>query len=290
MKNGQIGYNEILKDIIENGYKTSDRTGVGVLKLFNQQLKFDLNDGKTFPVFTARPAPLRFAFEEFWMFLRGETDTKTLEKKNIKIWKAHTSREFLDSRGLYETPEGDLGKSYSYQYTNFGGQGVNQIKNTIENIKKDPFSRRHLVSIWNPADADEMPLLPCFFGHQFYVYRGENGLVLNLKVYSRSWDILFGGSVNVPEFSLYLLAVSRIVGMKAGEVVFDATDCHIYNNQIDYVKELLTREMYDLPSVDFISDIDSYENMIGLEYGDVSVSGLKVNKEPFKTEKPPIAV
>lgn len=287
----EAGYLTLLQSIIENGIDTPDRTGVGCRKLFNQQLRFNTSNGFTFPLMTARSTPLRFAFEEFWLFLRGNTDTKVLEEKGINIWKGNTSREFLDNRGMYDYPEGSLGKSYAYQYRNFGGRGVDQVRNVIEGIKKDPFGRRHLISIWNPADADEMPLLPCLFAHMFYVNptrHGENQL--NVKVYMRSWDVLYGGPFNIAQMGLWLLAVAKATGMMAGDVVVDATDAHIYTNQLDYAKELVTRDTHKNPTVRINTHLDSFDDILNIEYDDISVDSLTVNKIPFKTPKPPMAV
>ena len=287
----EAGYIQLLQNIIEHGIDTPDRTGVGCRKLFNQQLRFNTSNGFTFPLMTARSTPLRFAFEEYWLFLRGITDTKVLENKKINIWKGNTSREFLDNRGMTEYEEGSLGKSYAYQYRNFGGSGVDQVRDVIDGIKKDPFGRRHLISIWNPADANEMPLLPCLFAHMFYVNptrHGENQL--NVKVYMRSWDVLFGGPFNIAQMGLWLLAVSKATGMLAGDVVVDATDAHVYHNQFAYAMELITRDINSPPTIRINKRLDSFDDILDIEYDDISVKNFKLNDQPFKTPKPSMAV
>lgn len=287
----ESGYLQLLQNILEHGVDTPDRTGVGCRKLFNQQLRFNINNGWTFPLMTARQTPLRFAFEEFWLFLRGLTDTKILEEKNINIWKGNTSREFLDDRGMTGYPEGNLGKSYSYQYRNFGGSGVDQVRDVIDGIKRDPFGRRHLISIWNPADADEMPLLPCLFAHLFYVTPTRSGSNrLNIKVFIRSWDVLFGGPFNIAQMGLWLLAVSKATGMMAGDMVVDATDAHVYRNQFAYAMELVTRDINKSPTVTIGRYLENLDDILKVEYSDIGVSGFQLNETPFKTPKPPMAV
>mgnify|MGYP006422282039 CR=1 FL=1 len=287
---GEEGYMNLLNNILKYGIETQDRTGIGCKKLINQQLIFDFDDG--FPSASVRPAPLRFAFEEFWMFLKGITDTKYLEEKNINIWKGNTSKEFLQKRGIGYEPEGSMGKAYGYQFRNFNGEKVDQLYDVVNNLRNDPFSRRHYVTFWNPAQSNEMALTPCFHSHQFIVLPSEDTYRpnLSLKVFSRSSDVLFGLPFNYQQYGLYLMAIANLCDMNPDMLMVDLTDSHIYNNQIEYVHEVLTREYYDGESeVGINKNLNSINNLLSLTWEDISDNRV-VNKTPMNTSKPNMAI
>lgn len=277
-----------MEDIIDLGTDCPDRTGTGCRKLFDCNLTFDLRDG--FPAPTVRHTPLRFAFEEFWMFLRGDTDTKYLEERGIGIWKGHTSREFLDSRGLHHLPEGSLGHAYSRQFRNFNG--ADQILSVIHDLRTNPFSRRHVVTIWNPPELQLMPLTPCWWSHQFVVMPQGEGRknLLNIKVYSRSSDVLYGLPFNTQQYSLYLLAMAELTGMDPGIVSCNLADAHLYSSQLEYAEETLGRDFYEPCEVTFKRPVTTVDGFLGLTWDDVQVVGHKVNRAPYRAEKPGVAI
>lgn len=285
---GEVGYLRLLGDVLDLGFDTPDRTGIGCRKLLNVQLCFDL--WGSFPVHTVRPCSARLAFEEFWLFLRGDTDTKILEKKGINFWKGHTSREFLDSRGLHHVKEGDLHKSYSYQMRGLGEGYVDQLATVYEGLKNDPFSRRHLITLWNVNDLSSMPLTPCWFQTQFHVEPGEINK-LHLTVTSRSCDLVFGTPFNYQQYALYLLAMSKLVGMRPGVLTCNMADCHIYENQIEYVKEVCERSVYPgFVGATINKDLKSLEDLTSLVWDDFVYSPYIVNSSPFKAKKPGMAI
>lgn len=285
---GELGYQMLVSDVLNHGVDTPDRTGIGCRKIFNAQLIY--NVGKEFPFSTIRPAPLRLAFEEFSLFLKGETDTTILEEKGINFWKGNTSREFLDNRGMQNYPVGSLGKSYSYQFRNFNGE-VDQLRKVYDQLINDPFSRRHLVTFWNPADEDEMPLTPCWYEHIFFVDQKENGRkVLNMKLNSRSLDLIFGATFSTQQYALYLTMMAKITDMDAGWMVCDLTDVHIYNNQIEFAQEVMNRDLGKVGTINFKAPLETLEDMINYKWDDIEVAGLKVNDAPFKAKRPPMAV
>ena len=285
---GELGYQMLVADVLDLGVDTPDRTGIGCRKIFNAQLIY--NVGEVFPFSTIRPAPLRLAFEEFSLFLKGETDTTILEEKGINFWKGNTSREFLDNRGMQNYPVGSLGKSYSYQFRNFNGE-VDQLQKVYDQLINDPFSRRHLVTFWNPADEDEMPLTPCWYEHIFFVDQKENGRkVLNMKLNSRSLDLIFGATFATQQYALYLTMMAKITDMDVGWVVCDLTDVHIYNNQIEFAQEVVNRDLGKVGTINFKAPLETLEDMINYKWDDIEVVDLEVNDAPFKAKRPPMAV
>lgn len=305
---GESGYFDLLKDTLNQGTHQIDRTSVGSnFKVFAPVLSFDLS--KSFPTSTARLLSARLGFEEFWAFLNCRLDIHNyLEPKKVNFWKGNTTREFLDGRGLHQLPVGHIGKGYSFQYRNFGGhytqesiqrgtyeadmKGVDQIIKTIEGLKSEPFDRRHLVSIWNPNQVDEMTLPPCFWAHNFVCQMDEDqNVVLNLAVIARSSDMLFGLPSNWQQFALYLSAVAKLLNYKVGSLSLFLADAHIYDNQVEYTKELLTREIYDLDvKIEFKKELNTIEDFLSLKWEDIDLVGHKYNTKEFVTPHPEMAV
>lgn len=278
-----MDYKELLRRVMNEGVDTPDRTGLGCRKIFNAQLIYQSYE---FPSSTLRPLGLKYAWEEMKLFLSGDTDTKKLEEKGIMFWKEHTSREFLDSRGLQHLPEGSLGKSYSYQF------GL-QVQQLIDGLKNDPYSRRHAIDLWGFADQGEMPLLPCWWRSNWSVepIRGEKPR-LHLKLYSRSNDLLFGYHQAAMQYRMFQIALARMLGMEVGLMVTDLWDVHIYSNQFDYVQELLEREEGTAGRVRLRVDkqLESLADILELEHTDFERVGYEPNHEPMKTPRPEIAV
>ncbi|CAH7375381.1 Thymidylate synthase [Vibrio chagasii] len=312
----ETGYLDLVRDVLSEGVHHPDRTSVGgCRKLFSRTLSFDLLDGQ--PTHTLRLSGGRLGFTEYWAFINGVSDIHPhLSKQGINFWEGNTTREELDKRGLTYLPEGSLGKGYSFQYVNFGGdyiteksdigggaqhtktiykpdmKGTNQIKNTYNSLKNDPFSRRHLVSIWNPNELDEMALPPCFWAHEFVCMKNEDGGVdLNLQVYSRSCDIIFGLPANYQQFSLYLAIMAESLGYRAREIDIIIGDAHIYDNQVKYAEELLTRTPLQVDvKFKLNRNIETFDDFLSVQWSDIELAGHDYIRDKMKTPRPEMAV
>lgn len=274
-------YLQLMNRVMSNGIETPDRTGVGCRKVFNAQMTYNQDQ---FPSSVSRPMGLKFAWEEMKLFLSGDTDTTKLEAQGINFWKAHTSREFLDSRGLQHLPVGSLGKSYSHQF-------ALQVDHLIKGLRDDPFSRRHAIDLWGVVDQAEMPLLPCWWRSNWSVQPSDiGGPILHLKLYSRSNDLLFGYHQAAMQYRLFQIALAKMLGFRVGLMVCDFWDIHIYTNQFDYVKELLLREEGLAGTVELNKEVNSLEDILQLSHTDFERIGYKPNREPFKTPRPEVAV
>lgn len=292
---GESGYLNLIWDVLSQGVEIPDRTGVGTRAIFDAKVVYD-----SFPFSTVRPAPLRMAFEEFWMFMRGETQTKVLEEKGINFWKGNTSRDFLDKRGLHNLPEGDMGSAYGSQWRQYGNDTVDenlsinpkdQLVEVYETLKTDPYSRRLYTTFWNPNESHLMALTPCWHSHQFVVIPDSDGNnVLHLKLINRSLDVIFGLQYAVQQYYLYLMAMAKLLNMKVGTLSADLTHVHIYNNQVEYANELLTRDLGRPGKVTINKELNTLDDMINLQWEDIVVEDLVVNTLPFKTPRPPMAV
>jgi len=294
---------DLIQDILTNGVDKSDRTGIGSKAVFGRQLRWDLSDG--FPIITTRKVPLRIAFEETMFFLRGETNTKLLEEKKINIWKKNTSREFLDGRGLHHLPEGDMGKGYGYQWRHWEtmdakmtwswsdeeniervkrGPEVDQIRELLEGIKKDPFGRRHVVTGWNPGQLHEIALPPC---HMLHMYSVTPDNKLHTSFVMRSNDVPFGLPFNIMGYALLNHIFAKHLGLTPGELVYMGWDVHIYQNQMDMVREQLTRTPRKLPTFNIKKDLSTFEDIMNLQWEDVELIGY--DPYPDIADKPEMA-
>lgn len=305
---GERGYLNLMSDILEKGVPVPDRTGVGTIALFDAKLIFEV--GKEFPFSTSRVAGLRPSWEEFSMFLNGETQTKTLEAKKVRFWVGNTTREFLDKRGLKELPEGCMGKAYGFQFRHAGGElkvsdhenvddrtvkaigGVDQLQELYEGLKNDPYGRRHLVTFWNPNQNGEMALTPCWHTHQFVVLPdGKNGANrLHLKLANRSLDTVFGCMFAIQQYALFQVLMADLLGFEVGRLSADLTHVHIYENQIEYAREAVGRDLGKPGTLSIKKKLNSLDDLISLKWDDIEIEGLEVNRTPFVAERPPMAV
>ena len=253
-------YLDLVQHVLENGEKRQDRTGTGTISKFGYQMRVNLQDG--FPLLTTKKVFYRGIFEELFWFLKGETNIRPLALKNVKIWndwpydkyskspefKGETMEEFIqkicDDEKFAEI-WGDLGPVYGKQWRNFGG--VDQITQLIDNLKNNPFSRRHLVVAFNPAEVDQMALPPCHAFFQFYVSADKKKL--SCQLYQRSADLFLGVPFNIASYSLLLAMVAQVCGYEPYEFVHTFGDAHIYLDHIDQVKEQLSREPKPLPKL-----------------------------------------
>lgn len=241
-------YLDLLKRVLEKGTLEQDRTNTGCRVLFGDQIRFPIKD--SFPLLTTKKVFWKGIVEELLWFLQGKTNNKQLQEKGVHIWDGNSSREFLDKSGLSSYEEGDCGPIYSFQWIHFGaeykdchtdytGQGVNQINYIIEEIKKNPTSRRIMMSAWNPSDLKKMCLPPCHVSAQFHVREGK---YLSCHMYQRSCDTFLGLPFNIASYALLTYMIAAKTGLIPDELILSFGNVHIYNNHVEQVKQQLERE------------------------------------------------
>jgi thymidylate synthase len=254
-------YQDLLKSILERGTEHQDRTGVGTISHFGYQTRFDLRAG--FPIVTTKKIPFRWVAEELFWFLSGDTNEANLRARGVDIWKEwadaeHTSR--------FNREAGDLGPIYGYLWRSFGGEypardGVDQIARLIDDIKKNPNSRRLIVTGWDPRQCDNVDLPPC---HTLFQFKVENGKILHCQLYQRSADAFLGVPFNISSYALLTHAVAHICDLSVGDFVYTLGDYHIYKNHLSQVEELLSREPLALPRLEIVDDEQSLRGLAGL--------------------------
>jgi dihydrofolate reductase/thymidylate synthase len=245
-------YLHLAYDILNKGNQRDDRTGTGTVSLFGQQMRFDISE--SVPILTTKQVGFKLTVEELLFFLRGDTNSKILEDKGINIWKGNTSREFLDKRKLTNYEVGDIGFMYGAQWRHWGskyidcntdytGEGIDQLENVINLLKTDPFSRRIMMTDYNPSDADKGVLLPCHgIVVQFYVEEIENIKYLSCHMYQRSADLFLGVGINILSYSILTYIIALKVDMKPKDLIISFGDIHIYNTHLEAITEQLKRE------------------------------------------------
>jgi len=227
-------YLDLMRYVKNHGVRKDDRTGTGTLSVFGYQMRFDLAAG--FPLVTTKKLHLRSIIHELLWFLRGDTNIQYLRDNDVSIWD-----EWADENG-------ELGPIYGYQWRSWptpGGGHIDQIKQVVEQIKKNPHSRRLIVSAWNVADIERMALPPCHAFFQFYVAEDR----LSCQLYQRSADIFLGVPFNIASYALLTLMIAQVTGLKPGEFVHTLGDAHLYLNHLDQVALQLTRKPFPLPSM-----------------------------------------
>ena len=225
-------YHRLLRLVVEEGKERSDRTGVGTISVFGAQARFDLRE--SFPLLTTKKLHLKSIIHELLWFLRGDTNVRSLNEAGVTIWD-----EWADESG-------DLGRVYGAQWTDWRGADgtrVNQIDHVIQQIRRNPDSRRLIVSAWNPAEISEMALPPCHVLFQFYVRDGE----LSCQLYQRSADLFLGVPFNIASYALLTMMVAQVCDLRPGEFVHTFGDLHLYRNHLEQTKEQLSRECRPLP-------------------------------------------
>ena len=264
-------YHDLLRLVLEEGVERNDRTGTGTLSVFGAQARFDLrSSGPGFPLLTTKKLHLKSIVYELLWFLRGETNVRYLNEHGVSIWD-----EWADENG-------NLGRVYGAQWRDWrGGNGVrvDQIENVISQIKDNPFSRRLIVSAWNPAEIETMALPPCHVLFQFYVQNDE----LSCQLYQRSADLFLGVPFNIASYSLLTMMIAQVCGLTAGDFVHTFGDLHLYQNHIDQAQEQLTREFRPLPRIRLSPRVRNIEEF---EFEDVELIGY----DPHPSIKAPIAV
>jgi len=247
-------YLELVDRIIRTGVYRPDRTGTGTYSLFGTTSRYSLRE--SFPLLTTKRVFWRGVVEELLWFVRGSTNAKLLQDKGVHIWDGNSSREYLDSIGLTDREEGDLGPVYGFQWRHFGaqyqdmhtdytGQGVDQLAELIQRIKSNPNDRRIIMSAWNPAALKDMALPPCHMFCQFYVANGE----LSCLMYQRSCDVGLGVPFNIASYSLLTCMVAQVCGLHPGEFVHVMGDTHVYANHVEPLKEQLKNAPRHFPTL-----------------------------------------
>ena len=227
-------YLDLCQRVLNEGTEKHDRTGTGTISVFGHQMRFNLEDG--FPLLTTKKLHLKSIIYELLWFLKGDTNVKYLQENGVRIW-----NEWADENG-------ELGPVYGHQWRSwpdYQGGSIDQIALLVEQIKRNPDSRRHIVSAWNVAEVNNMALPPCHTLFQFYVADGR----LSLQLYQRSADIFLGVPFNIASYALLLQMMAQVTGLKAGDFVHTFGDAHIYLNHIEQVKLQLTRETRNLPKM-----------------------------------------
>ncbi|XP_073966623.1 thymidylate synthase [Choristoneura fumiferana] len=270
-------YIRLIKQIIDTGDKRVDRTGVGTQSIFGAMQRYSLKNN-TLPLLTTKRVFFRGVLEELLWMISGSTDAKALAAKKVHIWDANGSRSFLDNLGFVDREEGDLGPVYGFQWrhsgaqyvdakTSYTGQGIDQLQNIIDTIKKNPADRRMLMCAWNPSDLGKMALPPCHCLAQFHVADGR----LSCLLYQRSADMGLGVPFNIASYAFLTHMIAHITGLEAGEFVHTTGDTHVYLNHIEPLKVQLERQPRPFPTLEFARKVGSiddfkYEDFIIKDY------------------------
>ena len=244
-------YLDALEFVLSNGKQKPDRTGVGTLSTFGYQMRFDLSKG--FPAVTTKKLAWKAMVSELLWFLEGSSDERrlseilhgTADSTKYTIWTANANSSYWKPNAKFN---GDLGRVYGVQWRSWkgsDGEEIDQIKNLIDGIKNDPYSRRHIVTAWNVSDLSKMALPPCHVMSQFDVTDGK----LSCHMYQRSADLPLGVPFNIASYSLLVHMIAQVCDLEVGELVYSLGDMHIYMNQIEGIKEQITREPLELPKL-----------------------------------------
>lgn len=261
-------YQDLLRHILEKGTDKSDRTGTGTRSVFGYQMRFDLAEG--FPIVTTKKLHLRSIIHELLWFLKGETNIRYLKENGVSIWD-----EWADENG-------ELGPVYGKQWRSWAGADGkvhDQISDLIDQIKKNPDSRRLIVSAWNVADLPEMALMPCHTLFQFYVADGK----LSCQLYQRSADVFLGVPFNIASYALLTLMVAQVCDLKPGDFVHSFGDVHLYNNHFEQAELQLTRTPFPLPTMQINPEV---RDIFGFRFEDFNLEGY----QSHPAIKAPVAV
>jgi thymidylate synthase len=261
-------YHDLMRHVLEHGHVKTDRTGTGTRSVFGWQMRFNLADG--FPVMTTKKLHLRSIIHELLWFLQGDTNIRYLKDNGVSIWD-----EWADDNG-------DLGPVYGKQWRRWetpDGRVIDQVGQLVENLKKNPDSRRHVVSAWNPGDVDSMALPPCHCLFQFYVADGK----LSCQLYQRSADIFLGVPFNIASYALLTHMVAQVCGYGVGDFVHTLGDAHLYSNHLDQARLQLTREFRPLPQLVLNPEV---KDLFAFRFEDIALEGY----DPHPSIAAPIAV
>lgn len=296
-------YLHLMQNILDNGVEKSDRTGVGTKSIFGTQLKFNLS--KSFPILTTKKVFWKGVVEELLWFIRGDTNSKHLEEKGVKIWAGNTSREFLDKRKL-DYPEGFAGPVYGFQWRYWGASynirslidindplkiiyGVqpgrpwaDQLADVVDKLKNNPNDRRILISAWNVSELNKVALPSCHILQQYYVENGK----LHCHFYMRSTDSFLGLPFNLSSYALMTYLLAKITGLQLGTLTYSGGDTHLYLNHLDQAKEQISRTPYPFPQLNIKKDIKTIKDIEDLTLQDIEL----VNYQSHATIKAEMAI
>lgn len=261
-------YHDLMKEVLAKGVKKSDRTGTGTISVFGHQMRFDLSQG--FPMVTTKKLHLKSIIYELLWFLKGSTNNNWLKERGVSIWNE------------WAAPDGELGPIYGYQWRSWpapNGQHIDQISEVVEQIKKNPDSRRIIVSAWNVADIPRMALAPCHAFFQFYVADGK----LSCQLYQRSADIFLGVPFNIASYALLTHMMAQQCNLEVGDFIWTGGDCHLYSNHLEQVDLQLSRDFFPLPKLNILRKPDS---IFDYEFEDFEIVGY----ESHSHIKAPVAV
>jgi len=265
-------YLDLIRTILAKGQPRADRTGTGTVGIFGHQMRFDISQAvHGVPLLTTKFVPWKMVIKELLWFLRGQTDATLLQEQGVHIWDLNSTREFLDKRGLTDYPEGDVGALYGFQWRHFGadyktckddytGQGFDQLEYVLNELKTDPWSRRIMLSVWNPPAFEKMSILPCHVSAQFYVSLEDpadpnSTKQLSCHMYQRSMDVALGAPFNIFSYTVLTHILAKKCGMRPHELVISTGDTHLYQNHLEAVKTQLEREPYDFPRLEVSDDV-----------------------------------
>lgn len=278
-------YLDMCRYILEHGEDRPDRTGTGTRSVFGYQTRYDLREG--FPLLTTKKMYLRPIAEELLWFIKGDTNIKYLVDRNVKIWNEWPYEDFKKSEDFngetleefvekiknddeFAKKHGNLGPVYGAQWRNFNNEGTDQLMKLIDSLKNNPFSRRHIISAWNPSQVDEMALPPCHTLMQFYVSSDQK--YLSCQLYQRSADTFLGVPFNIASYALLTCMLAQVCGYEPKEFIHTIGDAHIYKDHFDVVKTQIEREPLPLPHLVLNKDID---NLFDLKIEDIKLEGYQ---------------
>jgi len=261
-------YHDLMEHVLRHGARKDDRTGTGTLSVFGHQMRFDLSEG--FPMVTTKKLHLKSIVHELLWFLKGDTNIAYLKANGVSIWD-----EWADA-------DGNLGPVYGKQWRSWAapdGRTIDQIAGLVAMLRKNPDSRRLIVSAWNPADVEAMALPPCHCLFQFYVADGR----LSCQLYQRSADIFLGVPFNIASYALLTLMLAQVAGLKPGDFVHTLGDAHLYSNHIEQAELQLTRPLRPLPTMTLNPAVT---DLFGFTFDDFTLAGY----DPHPAIKAPVAV
>ncbi|MDO9596668.1 MAG: thymidylate synthase [Azoarcus sp.] len=261
-------YLDLMRHVLEHGDRKTDRTGTGTLSVFGWQMRYPLSSG--FPLLTTKKLHTRSIIHELLWFLQGDTNIRYLKENGVSIWD-----EWADANG-------ELGPVYGKQWRRWeaaDGRSIDQIAQLIDGLKRNPDSRRHLVSAWNPGEVDRMALPPCHALFQFYVANGR----LSCQLYQRSADIFLGVPFNIASYALFTLMVAQVCELEPGDFVWTGGDCHLYLNHLDQAREQLSRSPRALPTMSLNPAV---KDLFAFRFEDFTLDGY----DPHPHIKAPVAI
>jgi dihydrofolate reductase/thymidylate synthase len=271
IRHEEYNYLNLMKNILTTNDRP-DRTGVGTKSIFAPDpLRFDIS--KSLPVITTKFVPFLLTVKELIWFLQGKTDSKILENQNVNIWKGNTTREFLDNRGLTNYEIGDIGPMYGYNWRFYGDEykgcnynnykGFDQLTDLIKNLREDPFSRRHVITTFNPSTVSQSVLMPCHgIVVQFNVDERNNKKYLSCHMYQRSQDTFLGSPINIMSYSILTYIIAKMTDMFPDKLIISIGDSHIYKNHIEQCKLQLSRNPFPFPKLELnINTIDDIHDI-----------------------------